>query len=140
MTDSSAQLALLRNRMAHQILSAGSGRLYNITLTDYSAGKSRLVVLFDSLIVDGLSMLTLFSECSNATKIKRPKSPLAIQFRDYQCWRSQQGQAEDDIIYWQQRFDVLPPCACIADTYGMVPAASITPRFHRLEAQLEPAP
>lgn len=100
LTDASAQLALLRNRMAHKILSAGSGRLYDITLIDYGAGKSRLAVLFDNLIVDGLSMLTLFSEWFECYQNSETELlPLAIQFLNYQCWRAQQGQAEDDIIY-----------------------------------------
>lgn len=138
LADASAQLALLRNRMAHQVLATGSGRLYDITLIDYGAGKSRLAVLFDNLIVDGLSMLTLFSEWFECYQNPETELPaLTIQFRDYQCWRAQQGQTQEDIVYWQQRFDALPPAPALPTR--MLPAAIITPRFRRLEARLEPA-
>lgn len=138
LTDATTQLALLRNRMAHQMLAVDTGRLYDITLIDYGAGKSRLAVLFDNLIVDGLSMLTLFSEwfeCYQNPENGLP--PLTVQFRDYQCWRAQQGQTEEDIAYWQQRFDALPPPPALPTR--MAPTAILTPRFHRLQARLEPA-
>ncbi|NIG88038.1 condensation domain-containing protein [Serratia symbiotica] len=57
-----AELEQLRRQMAYQKLDPESGRLYDLQVIRYGDNQVRMAVLFDNLIVDGLSMLTLFTE------------------------------------------------------------------------------
>lgn len=136
LADPSMQLALLREQMAHHTLAPESGRLYDLEVIDYGDGQTRLAVLFDNLIVDGLSMLTLLSELFQCYQEPECELPLlTVAFRDYQCWREQQGCSEEAQAYWAQRLERLPPAPALPTC--VEPAAIRLPRFRRLEARLE---
>lgn len=136
LADPSMQLALLREQMAHQTLTPESGRLYDLEVMDYGEGQTRLAILFDNLIVDGLSMLTLFSElfqCYQDPECALPK--LTVGYRDYQCWRDQQGCSDEAYAYWQQRLERLPPAPALPTC--VEPAAITKPHFRRKEVRFE---
>lgn len=130
-----AQLQQLREEVSRQLLSTSEGRLYDIRVIEYDAGQVRLAVLFDNLMVDGLSMLTLFSELFHY--YQQPDADLPrpeIGFRDYLLWRQKQGEDSAAKHYWRQRLDSLPSAPQLPTR--IAPSAIATPHFTRLQHRL----
>ncbi|EEG7920414.1 amino acid adenylation domain-containing protein [Salmonella enterica subsp. enterica serovar Newport] len=130
-----ASLDELRRQMARQKLAPDSGRLYDVQVIHYGDRQLRLAVLLDNLIVDGLSMLTLFTELFHYYQHpEQPLPPLGVGFRDYQCLRQQQGTASESRQYWQQRLASLPAAPALPTQ--VEPETLAQPLFHRLQARL----
>lgn len=133
-----AALVGLRQQMARQKLAPESGRLYDVQVIHYGDNQVRLAVLLDNLIVDGLSMLTLFTELFHYYQHPdEPLPPLSVGFRDYQCLRQQQGPSSASLQYWQQRLSSLPPAPALPTQ--VEPGTLTQPVFRRLQAKLASA-
>ncbi|QTP15664.1 non-ribosomal peptide synthetase [Serratia symbiotica] len=133
-----AELEQLRRQMAYQKLDPESGRLYDLQVIKYGDNQVRMAVLFDNLIVDGLSMLTLFTELFHFYQHPdQPLPPIGIQFRDYQMLRQQQGVSPKAMAYWQQRLASLSAAPALPTR--VAPESLNKPRFCRLQAKLATA-
>ncbi|WP_166302532.1 non-ribosomal peptide synthetase [Bradyrhizobium sp. 2S1] len=137
--DQPAALASLRDQLSRQTRNAGTGGLVDVHVIHHGEAQSRLAVLFDNLVVDGLSMLTLLTELFQL--YHRPDqvlAPIGIRFRDYVCARVQTGVSERALDYWRERLAGLPPAPALPTR--VEPSTLSRPRFARVEARLAPEP
>lgn len=135
--DQPAELASLRDQLSRQTRDIATGGLVDIHVIRHGEGRSRLAVLFDNLVVDGLSMLTLLTELFQL--YDRPDQVLptiGIGFRDYVCARARTGVSERALGYWRERLAALPPAPALPTRAD--PSTLSRPRFARAEARLAP--
>ncbi|WP_280490442.1 non-ribosomal peptide synthetase [Nocardia carnea] len=128
--------AALREEMAGGALDAAHWPLFDIRILR-DGTKSRLCVVFDSLVVDGLSALVLISEWTRwYTDPGLELAPLAIEFRDYvrDCTPSE-DEVRAALSYWRSRLPELPPGPQLP--LRVLPAAVRRPCFVRREVRLD---
>ncbi|WP_416567083.1 amino acid adenylation domain-containing protein [Nocardia testacea] len=129
--------AVLREEMAGGALDAATWPLFDIRVVR-EGERARLCVVFDSLVVDGLSALVLISEWTRwYTDPGRETTPPAIEFRDY---ATNCAPSEDEVAaalsYWRARLPELPPGPQLP--LRVSPVAVRSPRFTRREVRLDP--
>ncbi|WP_280418108.1 non-ribosomal peptide synthetase [Nocardia carnea] len=129
--------AVVREEMAGGALDAATWPLFDIRVVR-EGDRARICVVFDSLVVDGLSALVLISEWTRwYTDPELEIPPLAIEFRDY---ATKCAPSEDEIraalSYWRARLPELPPGPQLP--LRVSPAAVRYPRFTRREVRLDP--
>ncbi|WP_280459343.1 non-ribosomal peptide synthetase [Nocardia carnea] len=130
--------AALREVMAGGALDAGTWPLFDIRVLRAGA-KARVCVVFDSLVVDGLSALVLISEWTRWYRDPGLElAPLTIEFRDYvtNCAPSE-AEVRAALSYWRSRLPELPPGPQLP--LRVLPATVQRPRFVRRERRLDPA-
>ncbi|MFE9403399.1 amino acid adenylation domain-containing protein [Streptomyces sp. NPDC006530] len=128
-----------RAAMDHRVFDVGRWPLFDIAATRYGSGRTRIAFGFDYIVLDALSIMTLFWEL--ATLYRAPDTqlpPLGVSFRDYVL---QAGPAEDDLVadraYWRARLEELPPAPALP--LAVDPAQVTSPRFARREFLLDAA-
>lgn len=130
-------LPALRDELSRRMLSTATGPLVAPCVIRHGEDRTRLAVVFDNLVVDGLSMLILLSElfqlCDDPV-CELP--PVGIGFRDYVLARVRQGVPGRALDYWRGRLADLPPAPALPVCVD--PATLQRPRFSRLEARLSP--
>ncbi|MBF6209658.1 amino acid adenylation domain-containing protein [Nocardia puris] len=99
--------------------------------------SSRVLAVFDTVVVDGLSALVLLSEWTRLyddPDLELP--PLALEFRDYvtTCLPSD-AEVQAALTYWRSRLPELPPGPQLP--LRVSPAAVEHPRFRRREVRVE---
>ncbi|WP_067651949.1 non-ribosomal peptide synthetase [Nocardia harenae] len=132
-----AAAARLRAEMSGGAIDAAAGPLFDIGVV-CGDGQSRLCVVFDTLVIDGLSALVLLSEWFGwYAEPTREPAPLAVEFRDYvlNCAPSE-AEVAAGLAYWRERLPELPPGPQLP--LRVLPAAVERPLFTRRELRLDP--
>src|SRR5690606_24055099 len=82
-----AELARVRDEMSHQVLDPARWPLFDARAVHYQrAGqqRTRLCISLDNLILDGLSMMIVFTELAELRREpERELPPIDLTFRDY---------------------------------------------------------
>ncbi|WP_280486247.1 phosphopantetheine-binding protein, partial [Nocardia farcinica] len=102
--------AAVRAEMASGALDAAAGPLFDLRVVR-AADRARVCVVFDSLIVDGLSALVLLSEWMRLYEDPALElAPVSLEFRDYvlSCAPSE-AEVAAALSYWRGRLAELPP-------------------------------
>ncbi len=129
--------AAVRAEMASGALDAAAGPLFDLRVVR-AADRARVCVVFDSLIVDGLSALVLLSEWMRLYEDPALElAPVSLEFRDYvlSCAPSE-AEVAAALSYWRGRLGELPPGPQLP--LRVLPAAVRRPRFTRREVRLDP--
>ncbi|WP_205855820.1 non-ribosomal peptide synthetase, partial [Phytoactinopolyspora endophytica] len=131
------ELAAVREQMSRATLEPSTWPLFDIKAVRYDDGRTRLCVVLDSLIVDGLSILTLFAEWDQLYRdLDASLPPVGLSFRDYLLQAQPEPAAVDRALgYWQDRMVALPPAPRLP--LRIDPGRLDVPRFHRREARLD---
>lgn len=136
--DVEAALARTRDEMAHQVLFLEHWPLFDLRVSQYGEGHSRIHISLDNLVVDGWSMFRVLSDWSRLyTDLETPLPDISLSFRDYVLGEGrirESASYQRDKEYWLKRMDSLPP----APTLPLVrkPLAGETYRFSRLQKTL----
>uniref|UniRef100_UPI0007A4A4DF non-ribosomal peptide synthetase n=2 Tax=Nocardia flavorosea TaxID=53429 RepID=UPI0007A4A4DF len=128
----------LRAEMAGGAVDAATWPLFDIRVVR-AGERSRVCVVFDSLVVDGLSALVLISEWTRwYTDPALVMEPPAVDFRDYAmtCAPSE-DEVRAALSYWRARLPELPPGPQLP--LRVLPATVQRPHFVRREVRLDPA-
>ena len=137
-------LLTLRRQLDHRLLAVDVGETFDFQLSLLPAGRHRLHVNLDLLVIDAASFHLLFEELA-ALVAGTALAPIsrAYDFRSYLAQLAQQGaaarqQAQD---YWQARLSQLPPAPALpllATKLVTQQAEEATPpRFVRHRAELD---
>ncbi|MGX7826292.1 amino acid adenylation domain-containing protein [Actinokineospora sp. 24-640] len=132
-------LESVRERMCHGALDAGAWPLFDVRVITRDTGGARLCAVFDNLVADGLSILTLLSEWDRLYRdpgVRLP--PIGVSFRDYVLG----GASDPDTVAealdsWRARLADLPPGPRLP--LRVQPAEVARPRFTRRERRLDTA-
>ncbi|WP_342222121.1 AMP-binding protein, partial [Nocardia farcinica] len=129
--------AAVRAEMASGALDAAAGPLFDLRVVR-AADRARVCVVFDSLIVDGLSALVLLSEWMRLYADPALElAPVSLEFRDYVlCCAPSEAEVAAALSYWRGRLGELPPGPQLP--LRVLPAAVRRPRFTRREVRLDP--
>jgi amino acid adenylation domain-containing protein len=106
-----AELAALRERMAHRVFDPARWPLFDLQAVRYGGRRTRLGVSLDFLVLDALSIMTIFAELSELYRDPQARlPPLRLTFRDLR----QAGLVDPDRAaaardYWAGRLAQLPP-------------------------------
>lgn len=137
----SEKLRAIRDALSRQCPDTATWPLFTVRASGLGAGKTRLHVVFDMLIGDGMSFLILLEELEALYADPRAELlPVGITFRDCVLAQSApvQVQAQQEALaYWRARLDSLPPGPRLTTR----PAAAVAarPRFDRLRGLLPKA-
>jgi amino acid adenylation domain-containing protein len=139
--DPDTALAELREAMSHQVLDPGRWPLFDVRAVRYTrdgAERVRLGVGLDYLVLDALSIMTLYTELDRL--YREPDAvldPVGVTFRDYLTQvRTDPGRERRDRAYWRERVADLP--AAPALPLRTDPADIDRPRFTRRADRLAP--
>lgn len=137
--DPDAALERVRDEMCHGALDAASWPLFDIRVVRRGPGSTRLCVVFDNLVADGLSILTLLAEWDRL--YREPSAvlpPIGVSFRDYVVGtHPDPNELARVLSYWRERMGDLPPGPRLP--LRVQPAEIDTPRFVRRERRLAAA-
>ncbi|WP_067463321.1 non-ribosomal peptide synthetase [Nocardia amamiensis] len=123
----------VREQMSHQVLDPGIWPLFDVRL---GAGD-RVGISLDNIVLDGLSMMILFSELDLLYRDPDAALPsIDVSFRDYLTQISPVN-PEPAQRYWLDRIPQLPPAP--RPPLRIDPATAETPRFVRRAGQLTAA-
>lgn len=135
--DRDRRLQATRRELSTQCRDTAVWPLFDVRVSQTSAGTSRVHVVFDMLIGDGMSFLLLLDELETLYNDPGADLPsLGITFRD--CLLAQSDPARDHArqrahAYWWKRLEDLPS----GPKLTIRPAATATkPRFARLRGAL----
>ncbi|MFF5113622.1 amino acid adenylation domain-containing protein [Streptosporangium sp. NPDC000509] len=142
-TGTDQALAALRERMSHQVRDPGRWPLFDLAAVRYPgpAGsiRTRLAIGLDYLVLDALSITTLYAEL-NALYADPDTSLPAIElsFRDYLTQLPTDPRSTERArAHWQARLEELPPVPALP--LDRDPALLETPRFTRRQLRLDAA-
>ncbi|MFI6294958.1 amino acid adenylation domain-containing protein [Nonomuraea sp. NPDC050790] len=109
--DADEALAGLRAQMSHQLIDATRWPLFDARAVRYGAGRTRLGVSFDNIILDALSTMTLLNELDTLYHDPAAELPPAgPSFRDYVLTvKPDPGALRRAQEYWSERVAELPP-------------------------------
>ncbi|WP_412517250.1 amino acid adenylation domain-containing protein [Actinomadura madurae] len=140
-SDAQVQAVLdgLREWMSHQVMDPERWPLFDVRAVRYRRGgrvRTRVAVGLDNIVLDGLSMMIVFSELEELYRDPAAElPPRALTFRDYRTQvRPDPGAERAAREYWLDRLDDLPPGPLLplrAD-----PSAIERPRFVRREVRV----
>ncbi|MCD7438237.1 amino acid adenylation domain-containing protein [Streptomyces lincolnensis] len=129
-------LTTLREEMSHQVLDPTRWPLFDVRAVHYGNGRTRIGVSLDNLLLDGLSMMIVFTELRQLRDDPDAELPsVDVTFRDYLASvRPQEETLAADRSYWRERLPSLPP----APRLPLVrePSAVGRPRFARRATHL----
>ncbi|MET9969783.1 amino acid adenylation domain-containing protein, partial [Streptomyces sp. NPDC006356] len=135
-TEGEEQLAVLREDMSHQVLDTARWPLFDVRAVRYGDDRTRIGVSLDNLILDGLSMMTVFTELG--ALYADPDAglpPVELTFRDYlTSVRPAPEALEADRAYWRERLPSLPSAPRLPLTRD--PAKLDRPRFVRTPGEV----
>ncbi|NEW27151.1 non-ribosomal peptide synthetase [Nocardia cyriacigeorgica] len=129
--------AALREDMTGGALDAAAGPLFDIRVLR-EGDRARVCVVFDSLVVDGLSALVVIADWTQwyHDPAFEPE-PLALGFRDYVLGSAPtEAEVAAGLAYWRERLPDLPPGPQLP--VRLSPAMIERQRFTRREVQLAP--
>lgn len=121
----------VRDLMSHQMLDPGTWPLFDVRL----GADGRIGISLDNIVLDGLSMMILFSELD--LLYRDPDTalpPIDVSFRDY-ITQIRPADHEASQRYWLERIAQLPPAP--APPLRVDPATAATPRFVRRSGRLD---
>jgi yersiniabactin nonribosomal peptide synthetase len=129
-------LDALRNDLAYRIPDPATWPLVEIRGVRHGNGRTRLGFSFDFIVLDALSIVTVFAELSRLYEdLAAPLPPVGITFRDYLVGDPIPA---DEITqaraYWSARVDDLPPAPQLP--LRVDPATVTAPRFTRRTGSL----
>ncbi|NEE02717.1 non-ribosomal peptide synthetase [Phytoactinopolyspora halotolerans] len=132
-----AELAAVREQMSRATLDASAWPLFDIRVVRYGDGRARLCTVLDNLIVDGLSILTLFGEWDRLyADLDADLPPIGLSFRDYLLQaRPAPAAVERALDYWRDRMADLPPAPRLP--LRTDPGGLDAPHFRRRDARLD---
>ncbi|MFJ4439336.1 amino acid adenylation domain-containing protein [Streptomyces sp. NPDC088923] len=136
-------LAALRERMAHQVRDPGTWPLFDLAALRYPGEngrtRTRLAVGLDYLVLDALSLTTLYGELNTLyDDPEAPLPPLSLTFRDYLTNLAPDPAALARArAHWEERLAELPQPPALP--FATEPASLTGPRFTRRRLSL-PAP
>ncbi len=146
-TDARAQqnpepaLESFRDTMAHQVLDPTRWPLFDVRALRYTregTERVRLGVGLDYLVLDALSIMTLYTELD--LLYREPDAlldPVDVTFRDYLTQIETDSEAEERARdYWRERITELPPAPNLP--LAVDPAEIERPRFTRRSRRLDP--
>ncbi|MDH6131239.1 yersiniabactin nonribosomal peptide synthetase [Kitasatospora sp. MAA4] len=130
--------AAMREEMSHQILDPSRWPLFDVRAVRHGDGRTRIGIGLDYLLVDGLSMMILFSELDQLYRDPDAQlPPIGVSFRDYACQVAPDpGELDRSSAYWRRRIPQLPPPPALP--LATDPTAVARPRFTRRESWLAP--
>jgi non-ribosomal peptide synthetase component F len=108
-------LAVLRKEMSHQVLYPSRWPLFDVRAVHYTTSdgerRTRIGVSLDNLILDGLSMMIVFTELRQLRDDPGAQLPsVEPTFRDYlTSVRPAPETVADDQKHWRERLAGLPP-------------------------------
>ncbi|WP_326639981.1 amino acid adenylation domain-containing protein [Streptosporangium sp. NBC_01755] len=136
-------LAALRERMSRQVRDPGHWPLFAVAAVRYpgpsGSVRTRLAIGLDYLVLDALSITTLYAEL-NALYADPDTSLPAIElsFRDYLTQLPADPRSTERArAHWQARLEELPPVPALP--LDRNPALLETPRFTRRQLRLDAA-
>lgn len=107
-----AQLEIVREQMSHQVLRADLWPLFELRASRLPAGRVRLHLSFDMLIIDVWSLNILFREWAELYgNLNAALPPLELSFRDYVLAEARLQGTEEykrSHQYWLNRIATLP--------------------------------
>ncbi|MBF6427709.1 amino acid adenylation domain-containing protein [Nocardia cyriacigeorgica] len=129
--------SVLREEMTGGAIDAATGPLFDIRVLR-DGDRARVCVVFDSLVVDGLSALVLIADWTRwYTDPAYEPAPLEFEFRDYVLgFAPSEADVAAGLAYWRERLPELPPGPQLP--LRKLPAVIERPRFTRREARLAP--
>jgi amino acid adenylation domain-containing protein len=134
-----ARLQAVRRRMSHQAPAADRWPLFEICATRLDDRRTRLHLSFDLLIMDAMSMRTLFHEWRLLYHDPQAKlEPLEFSFRDYVLAEAELRDSSSyrrAKAYWLGRLSKIPPAPELP--FAVNPRSVISTRFTRRSARLE---
>ncbi|GAB3934962.1 hypothetical protein GCM10027614_08910 [Micromonospora vulcania] len=106
-----AALADLRERLSHRIADPTRWPLVAIEAVRYGERRVRLAFSFDYIVLDALSIVTVFAELSALyVDLDAPLRPIGVSFRDYVLTaQPDEATVAADQTYWSARAAELPP-------------------------------
>ncbi|WP_431038805.1 amino acid adenylation domain-containing protein [Streptomyces sp. P6-2-1] len=137
-----AALAALRERMSRQVRDPGSWPLFDLAALRYPGEdgrtRTRLAVGLDYLVLDALSLTTLYEELNTLyDDPDAPLPPLALTFRDY---LTSTAPAPETVAgareHWSGRLAELPPPPALP--LATEPELLTAPRFTRRRLRIAP--
>ncbi|ANS63555.1 nonribosomal peptide synthetase [Streptomyces lincolnensis] len=137
--DGEEHLTALREEMSHQVLDPARWPLFDVRAVRYGDGgdaRTRIGVSLDNLVLDGLSMMTVFTELGVLYADPGAElPPVEPTFRDYLASvRPAPETLAADQAYWRDRLPELPPAPRLPLLRD--PAALGRPRFTRTSGEL----
>ena len=135
-----AELAAIREQMAHQVLPSDQWPLFEIRISRLDDQRCRLHFSLDILIGDAWSWQILIRELEHLYREPGiPLAPLELSFRDYVL--AEAALHESDLYqrsldYWRSRLPALPPAPELP--LARNPASLSHPRFVRRSIRLKP--
>ncbi|WP_440085824.1 amino acid adenylation domain-containing protein [Streptosporangium sp. LJ11] len=136
--DADTALARLREDMSHQLIDATRWPLFDVRAVRYGAGRTRVGVSFDNIVLDALSSMIVLRELE--TLYADPGAelpPVELSFRDYVLGVHPEPAAlERSQRYWSERVADLPPGPQLP--LAADPSQIGRPRFTRREGRLSP--
>ncbi|WP_406143470.1 amino acid adenylation domain-containing protein [Streptomyces sp. NBC_01012] len=138
-----AALARLRERLAHQVRDPGQWPLFAVEAVRHpdasGTTRTRLGIGLDYLVLDALSITTLYAELNALyADPDRQLPPIDVSFRDYLTQLPKDpAAAERARAHWRGRLAELPPSPALP--FARDPATLGAPSFTRRRLRLEPA-
>ncbi|GHD88932.1 non-ribosomal peptide synthetase [Streptomyces naganishii] len=125
--------------MAQQVLDVTSWPLFDVRAVQRDDGRTVLGVGFDYVVLDALSIMTIFTELNALyADPRRELPPLELSFRDYLLARRTDPAAKArDEEYWLEAIEELPPAPALPT--ALDPERVGRPRFVRDEFRLDSA-
>ncbi|MBF6241071.1 amino acid adenylation domain-containing protein [Nocardia otitidiscaviarum] len=120
----------VRALMSHQVLDPHTWPLFDVRL----GSDGRVGISLDNIVLDGLSMMILFSELDLLYRNPDVElAPVEVSFRDYMI-QIQPAAGEESRRYWLDRIPQLPPAP--SPPLRVDPATVGVPRFVRRSGRL----
>ncbi|MFG1674499.1 amino acid adenylation domain-containing protein [Micromonospora sp. NPDC049282] len=137
-TEGGAALAELRNRLSHRVADPTRWPLVAIEAVRYGENRVRLAFSFDYIVLDALSIVTVFAELSVLyADLDAPLRPIGVSFRDYVLHaQPDEATVDEDRRYWSAQAAELPPAPQLP--LAVDPDRVHAPRFVRHEGRLDP--
>ncbi|MEU6217659.1 amino acid adenylation domain-containing protein [Streptomyces sp. NPDC047022] len=135
-----AEEALRAQRAAldHRVFDVTRWPLFHIAAIRYDGDRTRIAFGFDYIVLDALSIMTIFWELSRLYEDPACALPsLDVSFRDYVLQASPDpGEVAADRAYWTGRLPGLPPAPALP--LAVAPEHAGPPRFTRREFFVPP--
>ncbi|MFI5834189.1 amino acid adenylation domain-containing protein [Micromonospora sp. NPDC051300] len=137
-TEGEAAPAELRDRLSHRVADPTRWPLVAIEAARYGDDRVRLAFSFDYIVLDALSIVTVFAELSVLyTDPDAPLRPIGVSFRDYVLHAGpDEATVAEDRRYWSAQAAELPPAPHLP--LAVDPDRVRAPRFVRHEGRLDP--
>jgi yersiniabactin nonribosomal peptide synthetase len=136
-------LAALREEMSHQVRDPARWPLFDVRAVRYTdstgATRTRLGIGLDYLVLDALSITTLYAELNRLYADPAAElPPLELSFRDYLTGLPRDAKAQERArAHWAGRLEELPPAPALP--FSGDPALVEVPRFTRRRLCLDAA-